>query len=116
MAWGFYAMKTIQKEQQIKITRRSNAMKLRLDKLITTGKIEINDIQQIDVYALSDTTLTLKENFELLLEQVHYSEDPKEEDYDDLERLLIHMVKTWDTDFSHNSWRDDNSPNSGGIL
>ena len=93
MAWGFYAMKTIQKEQQIKITRRSNAMKLRLDKLITTGKIEINDIQQIDVYALSDTTLTLKENFELLLEQVHYSEDPKEEDYEIAEKAHIMEIE-----------------------
>ena len=25
--------------------------------------------------------------------------NPKDEDYDDLERVLMHMAKTWDTDF-----------------
>jgi hypothetical protein len=31
---------------------------------------------------------------------------PKDCDYDDLERLLIHMVNTWETNFNHDSWKE----------
>jgi hypothetical protein len=31
---------------------------------------------------------------------------PKDVDYEDLERIIIHMIKTWDTSFDMNSWRD----------
>ena len=32
--------------------------------------------------------------------------NPKEEDYEDLERILIHMIKTWETEFDRNSWKE----------
>jgi hypothetical protein len=31
---------------------------------------------------------------------------PKDSDYEDLERLLIHMVETWTTNFNPNNWRE----------
>lgn len=31
----------------------------------------------------------------------------KDQDYDDLERLLVHMVRTWDTNFERDSWKED---------
>lgn len=32
--------------------------------------------------------------------------NPKKEDYEDLERILIHMIKTWETEFDKNSWKE----------
>lgn len=62
------------------VERRSKALKKRLGKLIAQGKLNM-DLQAIDTYALSDTLLTLDENYKSVLKELHYAEEPKQEDY-----------------------------------
>jgi hypothetical protein len=79
--------------------KRSKQLRHRLEKLIADGKL-VADIQEIDTFALADTTLTLKENYELLLKELHYEELPTPEEYAEAEKEHLRTIENeYEQDF-----------------